>query len=165
MPTLAPCPYYPPSPLTLAALAALGTQELRGGLPPLFLPPFLDATTAEWAPEKGALSHEVDREIVRYLADEARRHIVEEEPGWVGEYQGGGRGFGKFVNGDGSYMEGEFLNGQMVGIGKYVDPMGDSYTGEFNDPLLRGRRHGFGKQVHPLRRRPLIPPHTPLAPP
>lgn len=141
------------------------TQELRGGLPPLFLPPFLDATTAEWAPENGTLSHEADREIVRYLVDEARKYIVEEEPGWVGEYQGGGRGFGKFVNDDGSYMEGEFLNGQIVGIGKYVDPMGDSYTGEFNDPLLRGRRHGFGKQVHPLRRRPLIPPYTPLASP
>ena len=104
----------------------------------------------------------MDREIVRYLADEARRHIVEEEPGWVGEYQGGGRGFGKFVNDDGSYMEGEFLNGQMAGIGKYVDPTGDSYTGEFNDPLLRGKRHGFGKQVQPLTRRPLS---TSLAPP
>ena len=128
------------------------TQELRGGLPPLFLPPFLDATTAEWAPEEGALSREADREVVRYLVEEARRHLVEETPGWVGEYQGSGRGFGKFVNEDGSSMEGDFLNGQMVGIGKYVDPSGEAYTGEFKDPLMRGRRHGFGKQVRPLTR-------------
>lgn len=29
-----------------------------------------------------------------------------------------GRGFGRFVNTDGSYMEGTFLNGQMISIGK-----------------------------------------------
>ena len=123
-------------------------QELRGGLPPLFLPRFLDAATAQWAPELGSLSHEADREIVREIVREARTHIAEEGTGWVAEYQGQGRGFGKFVNLDGSYMEGEFLNGQMVGIGTYVDGTGDAYTGEFRDPLLRGTRHGFGKQVH-----------------
>ena len=142
-----------PSPLHHAARTlatrTLDPQELRGGLPPLFLPPFLDATLAEWAPEEGALSREADRELVRYLVEAARRHLVDEAPGWVGEYQGAGRGFGKFVNDDGSYMEGEFLNGQMVGIGKYVDASGEAYTGECKDPLLRGRRHGFGKQVRP----------------
>ena len=67
-----------------------------------------------WAPEEGALSREADREVVRYLVEEARRHLVEEAPGWVGEYQGCGRGFGKFVNEDGSSMEGE--RGQKLKI-------------------------------------------------
>ena len=70
----------------------------------------------------------------------------------MGEYKGEGAGFGKYVNADGSYLEGEFYRGQIHGIGKYVDPSGEAYTGEFNDPLLRGRRHGFGKQALPLTR-------------
>ena len=44
------------------------------------------------------------------------------------------------------------LGQASVGIGKYVDPSGEAYTGEFKDPLLRGKRHGFGKQARPLTR-------------
>ena len=73
---------------------------------------------------------------------------------------GKGDGHGRFVNPDGSVVEGRFVKSQLLGDGRSVDASGEMYEGQFKGhrryltaaygpqygqaKVLRGKRHGFG---------------------
>ena len=144
-----------------------GSKEKAGGLPPLQLPVLLGAVLKEWAPSEGALGREHDRATVRQLAESARAHMGRDEeegfqPGQTPGPQGNIK-LARYVNPDGSWVQGPFVKAQLEGDGACVFASGEAYRGQFNGAtmartraygvdygqakIMKANRHGFGKQI------------------
>ena len=120
-----------------------GTRELMGLGGPDFLPPLLNASFQRYAPEKGQLTKESDREAIRHLTNEVRADVKEVVACWVDEYQGKGAGTGRRVYDDGSVREGEWVDSVEHGSGSMLLADGATYEGEWKD----GKREGRGTVV------------------
>ena len=166
-----------------------GTKEMEEGLFPVFLPPCLTSVLDEWQPvHYGFLGREADKVFLTELLDLGKKHLAvsrydkdgdgdldekeisamdhsTEEEGWNGGYAGRGDGHGRYVNPDGSWVEGDFVKSQLCGKGRSMDATGEIYEGEFDGHrrylseaygpkygqarIMRGRRNGQGTQLCP----------------
>ena len=91
--------------------AVYGTKEQEEGYAPIFLPPLANSHFDKYAPSKGSLTKEEDRDLVVKLEAVARKDVVPIEVGYVGEKKDGkahGRGTMRYASGrvyEGEYVE------------------------------------------------------------
>ena len=123
-----------------------GTKELEESKAPIFLPPrqqLLHSAFDKNRADEGKLTIESDREVVRMLAEDARKDVKQVVVGWHGKYKGKGIGRGKIVYQTGDYAEGKFKDGALHGKGKHVAHNGDVYEGDYKE----GKKDGSGRNV------------------
>eukprot|EP01040_Poterioochromonas_malhamensis_P015215 gene15215-16996_t len=119
-----------------------GSKETTTRRPVLLLPPLQNSYFEELHPEKGNLTKESDRVIIKALVEELRPYMKTITIGYEGQLMDGakhGRGIYKYPNGD--IYEGEWKGDKMDGKGKYTYISGDIYQGEWHS----GKRNGRGK--------------------
>lgn len=120
-----------------------GSKELAEGRAPIFLPPLLHGTFESYRPTDGQLTKpQQDMPTIRALEHRARARWPAIQTGFDAgyPYQGGdGHGRGRFVRADGSVVEGEWKDGELV-HGRSTEADGSVYEGEWHG----GARHGRG---------------------
>jgi hypothetical protein len=121
-----------------------GSLEQRG-YSPFIMPPLQNSSFERFHPEKGFLSVESDRLVIKQLVEDIRPYMKQLKGGYIGEVNDEGKqhGRGREINDAGEIYEGTFENGLRHGYGKYVYPDGDHYEGGFKE----GVYHGKGKFV------------------
>jgi len=122
--------------------ALFGTKELEERRSIVFLPPLLNSTFEEFAPEAGSFTVDADRETVKAMSQRARGMMVPLKLGFDARlpYVGGkGGGRGRYVYPDGSTYEGQWRAEQKHGRGVYRSVTGDVYEGEYAADEKAGR--------------------------
>jgi len=121
--------------------AIFGTKELQELRSMVFLPPLLNSTFEEFAPEHGSFTVAEDKETVLEMSNRARQMMTELKVGFQDgfPYTGGpGAGRGEFVYADGSRYKGEFRAERKHGRGVFKSASGDTYDGEYKNDTREG---------------------------
>lgn len=110
-----------------------GTKELETLRPPKSVPPLLNSHFEKYAPEKGQLTNETDRQLIVSLTTKARANIVDVQESYLGDFNDKGQkhGHGKFTSLDGSIYEGQYHEDKPHGVGRFLFPDGRCYEGDF----------------------------------
>lgn len=117
-----------------------GTKEVNPPRPPIPLPPLQNSYFEKFNPEKGCLTQETDRPLIKRLVDDLRPCMPVIKEGYIGDRVDGkmhGKGIHCFANG--SVYEGEFQNDRCHGFGCLKNAAGDIYEGNWQNGQLNGK--------------------------
>ncbi len=127
-----------------------GSGERAARIPPIVLPPLQNSYFEEFHPEKGHLTKETDREIIKRLVQDLQPYMKKVKVGYDGDEKGGtrnGKGVYRYPNGD--VYEGEYKDGKRHGHGIYREADGCIYEGEYKNGVKHGKgiyRYAHGEE-------------------